>query len=174
MPVHRLPPGCRRLFTQSGALVRKIKISLKILYPITVFKVDSDLVHDKAPVAHGCIPQSLGPSPGDNSILKERLIRLPVRSISRWGQVSQVAVRTLLIVGHHPLVGDALRLLAVGECMLVEDLRPKRAVEERCWMDRGGDGIRPFPSGSIRRCIRTQVVRVRSLCSGLSGRPGSP
>ena len=45
---------------------------------------------------------------------------------------------------------------------------------ERCCMDRGGDGIRPFPSGSVRRYVRTQAVRVRSLCSGLSGRPGSP
>ena len=42
---------------------------------------------------------------------------------------------------------------------------------ERCCMDRGGDGIRPFPSGSVRRCVRTQAVRVRSLCSELSGRP---
>ena len=47
-------------------------------------------------------------------------------------------------------------------------------VLERCCMDRGGDGIRPFPSGSVRRYVRTQAVRVRSLCSGLSGRPGSP
>ena len=45
---------------------------------------------------------------------------------------------------------------------------------ERCCMDRGGDGIRPFPSGSVRRCVRTQAARVRSLCSELSGRPGSP
>ena len=30
------------------------------------------------------------------------------------------------------------------------------------------------PSGSVRRYVRTQAVRVRSLCSGLSGRPGSP
>ena len=27
------------------------------------------------------------------------------------------------------------------------------------------------PSRSVRRCVRTQAVRVRSLCSGLSGRP---
>ncbi len=47
-------------------------------------------------------------------------------------------------------------------------------VRKRCCMDRGGDGIRPFPSGSVRRYVRTQAVRVRSLCSGLSGRPGSP
>ena len=46
--------------------------------------------------------------------------------------------------------------------------------EQRCCMDRGGDGIRPFPSGSVRRCVRTQAARVRSLCSELSGRPGSP
>ena len=46
--------------------------------------------------------------------------------------------------------------------------------DQRCCMDRGGDGIRPFPSGSVRRCVRTQAVRVRSLCSELSGRPGSP
>ena len=45
---------------------------------------------------------------------------------------------------------------------------------ERSCMDRGGDGIRPFPSGSVRRCVRTQAVRVRSLCSELSGRPGFP
>ncbi len=45
---------------------------------------------------------------------------------------------------------------------------------ERCCMDRGGDGIRPFPSGSVRRYARTQAVRVRSLCSGLFGRVGSP
>ena len=32
-------------------------------------------------------------------------------------------------------------------------------------------GIRPFPSGSVRRYVRTQAVRVRSLCSELSGRP---
>ena len=49
-----------------------------------------------------------------------------------------------------------------------------RSGGERCCMDRGGDGIRPFPSGSVRRYFRTQAVRVRSLCSGLSGRPGSP
>ncbi len=48
------------------------------------------------------------------------------------------------------------------------------AVDERCCMDRGGDGIRPFPSGSVRRYARTQAVRVRSLCSGLFGRVGSP
>ena len=34
---------------------------------------------------------------------------------------------------------------------------------ERCCMDRGGDGIRPFPSGSVRRYVRTQAGRVRSL-----------
>ena len=45
---------------------------------------------------------------------------------------------------------------------------------QRCCMDRGGDGIRPFPSGSVRRYARTQAVRVRSLCSGLFGRVGSP
>ena len=50
----------------------------------------------------------------------------------------------------------------------------RHVVLERCCMDRGGDGIRPFPSGSVRRYVRTQAVRVRSLCSGLSGRPGSP
>ena len=49
-----------------------------------------------------------------------------------------------------------------------------RWFSQRCCMDRGGDGIRPFPSGSVRRYVRTQAVRVRSLCSGLSGRPGSP
>ena len=43
--------------------------------------------------------------------------------------------------------------------------------DKRCCMDRGGDGIRPFPSGSVRRCVRTQAVRVRLLCSELSGRP---
>ena len=43
--------------------------------------------------------------------------------------------------------------------------------QQRCCMDRGGDGIRPFPSGSVRRYVRTQAVRVRSLCSELSGRP---
>ncbi len=50
----------------------------------------------------------------------------------------------------------------------------KPIVKERCCMDRGGDGIRPFPSGSVRRYARTQAVRVRSLCSGLFGRVGSP
>ena len=50
----------------------------------------------------------------------------------------------------------------------------KTPSEERCCMDRGGDGIRPFPSGSVRPCVGTQAVRVRSLCSGLSGRVGSP
>ena len=50
--------------------------------------------------------------------------------------------------------------------------RPRRVRGcQRCCMDRGGDGIRPFPSGSVRRCVRTQAVRVRSLCSELSGRP---
>ena len=48
------------------------------------------------------------------------------------------------------------------------------ALSKRCCMDRGGDGIRPFPSGSVRRYARTQAVRVRSLCSGLFGRVGSP
>ena len=46
--------------------------------------------------------------------------------------------------------------------------------DQRCCMDRGGDGIRPFPSGSVRRCVGTQAARVRSLRSELSGRPGSP
>ena len=46
--------------------------------------------------------------------------------------------------------------------------------DQRCCMDRGGDEICPFPSGSVRRCVRTQAARVRSLCSELSGRPGSP
>ena len=32
----------------------------------------------------------------------------------------------------------------------------------------------PFPSGSVRRCVRTQAVRVWSLCSELSDRPESP
>ncbi len=49
-----------------------------------------------------------------------------------------------------------------------------RQPDKRCCMDRGGDGIRPFPSGSVRRYARTQAVRVRSLCSGLFGRVGSP
>ena len=49
--------------------------------------------------------------------------------------------------------------------------RRRRRHYQRCCMDRGGDGIRPFPSGSVRRCVRTQAVRVRSLCSELSGRP---
>ena len=30
------------------------------------------------------------------------------------------------------------------------------------------------PSGSVRRCVRTQAVRARSLCSGLCGRVGPP
>ena len=30
------------------------------------------------------------------------------------------------------------------------------------------------PSGSVRRCVRTQAVRARSLCSGLFGRVGPP
>ena len=30
------------------------------------------------------------------------------------------------------------------------------------------------PSGSVSRCVRTQAVRARSLCSGLFGRVGSP
>ena len=47
----------------------------------------------------------------------------------------------------------------------------KALTAERCCMDRGGDGIRPFPSRSVRRCVRTQAVRVRSLCAELSGRP---
>ena len=58
----------------------------------------------------------------------------------------------------------------------VKSLRWKSPVGrvQRCCMDRGGDEIRPFPSGSVRRCVRTQAARVRSLCSELSGRPGSP
>ena len=51
---------------------------------------------------------------------------------------------------------------------------PAFRATERCCMDRGGDGIRPFPSRSVKRCVRTQAVRVRSSCSGLSGRPGFP
>ena len=59
---------------------------------------------------------------------------------------------------------------------LPEDLHSKagEVAEKHCCMDRGGDGIRPFPSDSVRRCVRTQAVRVRSLCSGLFGRVGSP
>ena len=45
---------------------------------------------------------------------------------------------------------------------------------ERCCMDRGGNGIPPFPSRSVRRCVRTQAVRARSLCSGLFDRVGPP
>ena len=46
--------------------------------------------------------------------------------------------------------------------------------KERCCMDRGGNGIPPFPSRSVRRCVRTQAVRARSLCSGLFDRVGPP
>ncbi len=48
------------------------------------------------------------------------------------------------------------------------------AEKERCCMDRGGNGIPPFPSRSVRRCVRTQAVRARSLCSGLFDRVGPP
>ena len=34
----------------------------------------------------------------------------------------------------------------------------KSVFHQRCCMDRGGDGIRPFPSGSVRRCVRTRDV----------------
>ena len=43
-----------------------------------------------------------------------------------------------------------------------------------CCTDRDGNGILPFPSRSVRRCVRTQAVRARSLCSGLFGRVGPP
>ena len=33
-----------------------------------------------------------------------------------------------------------------------------------CCTDRDGNGILPFPSRSVRRCVRTQAVRARSLC----------
>ncbi len=46
--------------------------------------------------------------------------------------------------------------------------------KEPCCTDRDGNGILPFPSRSVRRCVRTQAVRARSLCSGLFGRVGSP
>ena len=45
---------------------------------------------------------------------------------------------------------------------------------QRCCMDRGGNGIPPFPSRSVRRCVRTQAVRARSLGSGLFDRVGPP
>ena len=64
-------------------------------------------------------------------------------------------------------LGVYFRMLLVGHFEGLDS-------EQRCCMDRGGDGIHPFPSGSVRRCVRTQAVRVRSLCSGLSDRPGSP
>ena len=66
----------------------------------------------------------------------------------------------------------ALEYRALGQVLAWE--AKKGPKQERCCMDRGGDGIRPFPSGSVRRCVRTQAARVRSLCSELSGRPGSP
>ena len=88
---------------------------------------------------------------------------------------------------------DRSQVLALGSCGWIQDRHNllitgptgigksflasafvERACRQRCCIDRGGDGIRPFPSGSVRRYVRTQAVRVRSLCSGLSGRPGSP
>ena len=66
-----------------------------------------------------------------------------------------------------------LRKLSAPRKSVGDDLAEEVFIK-RCCMDRGGDGIRPFPSGSVRRYVRTQAVRVRSLCSGLSGRPGSP
>ena len=50
----------------------------------------------------------------------------------------------------------------------------KQHLGQRCCMDRGGNGIPPFPSRSVRRCVRTQAVRARSLCSGLFDRVGPP
>ena len=34
-------------------------------------------------------------------------------------------------------------------------------------MDRGGDGIRRFPSGSVRRCVRTRAVRQKARDRGI-------
>ena len=85
------------------------------------------------------------------------------------------AVRTEVV--HCVLV---IRLGGVSSELPVEPPpgKPYRTLQcegpKRCCMDRGGDEIRPFPSGSVRRCVRTQAARVRSLCSELSGRPGSP
>ena len=48
------------------------------------------------------------------------------------------------------------------------------SLAQPCCTDRDGNGMLPFPSRSVRRCVRTQAVRARSLCSGLFGRVGSP
>ena len=39
-----------------------------------------------------------------------------------------------------------------------------RTQDQPCCTDRDGNGILPFPSRSVRRCVRTQAVRARSLC----------
>ena len=69
---------------------------------------------------------------------------------------------------------NAAQAFFVDELVTIPTGHTGQVSIQRCCMDRGGDGIRPFPSGSVRRYVRTQAVRVRSLCSGLSGRPGSP
>ena len=83
-------------------------------------------------------------------------------------------VRVIAIGAEHETIERAERLLRVWAAADPGKSPEGLTVKSRCCMDRGGDGIRPFPSGSVRRYVRTQAVRVRSLCSGLSGRPGSP
>ena len=117
-------------------------------------------------------------------------IDLPPAKVNTLGEGSHSRYRTGQVTTERTLrtpAGDEVRVDEVpAKSSRTEDviyfdelsagwyaLRNPR-LEQRCCMDRGGDGIRPFPSGSVRRYVRTQAVRVRSLCSGLSGRPGSP
>ena len=65
--------------------------------------------------------------------------------VQRWGQVSQSLVGALLVVGHEPLVGDALGLLKVREGLLVEHLGAKRTVEA-------------FDVGVLRRLARSEEL----------------
>ena len=111
--------------------------------------------------------------------IQEQVVRASlIAALSEKGSMSEIDLKTYVRSS-----GSDWRPAAFSTSLqrLIKDelvSRTKDTVEltssERCCMDRGGDGIRPFPSGSVRRYVRTQAVRVRSLCSGLSGRPGSP
>ena len=81
-------------------------------------------------------------------------------------------LRGTVAVGHtrYSTAGDTSLINA--QPMVVDCNKGKMA--QRCCMDRGGNGIPPFPSRSVRRCVRTQAVRARSLCSGLFDRVGPP
>ena len=60
------------------------------------------------------------------------------------------------------VIGKAEHLAKGANPRFIVTSLPKGQPTQRCCMDRGGDGIRPFPSGSVRRYVRTQAVRVRS------------